>query len=100
MHLDPIAKCQVLNPECNIRSIGKSLDNMDIDLITVGPGKYIIWFIAKQNPRESMGEYFVRGLLHRLLDASDDLLRMLLLDATFHIVPNINPDGSYRYKAM
>lgn len=43
-----------------------------------------------------MAEWFVKGLLARLLDPSDALARALLADATFFIVPNMNPDGSVR----
>ena len=40
-----------------------------------------------------MAEWFVEGLVHRLLgdEAAAQELRRL---ATFHIVPNMNPDGS------
>lgn len=96
MHLDLIARCQSMNRDCNVRTIGKSLDKRDIHIITVGSGSRNVWFIARQHPGESMGEFFIQGLLNRLLDSADGLSRMLLLDATFHIVPNINPDGSYR----
>lgn len=78
-----------------ISTIGKSLQGRDLDLITVGSGKRKIWFIARQHPGESQGEWFVHGLLHRLLNNRDPVARHLLQDATFYIVPNINPDGAY-----
>lgn len=43
-----------------------------------------------------MAEWFVEGMLERLLDRSDPVSRRLLERATFHVVPNMNPDGSVR----
>jgi murein tripeptide amidase MpaA len=52
--------------------------------------------IARQHPGETMAEWFVEGMLDRLLDASDPVARALMARATLHIVPNMNPDGSAR----
>jgi murein tripeptide amidase MpaA len=41
-----------------------------------------------------MAEWFIEGLLQRLLDEADPVGRALRAAATFHIVPNMNPDGS------
>ncbi len=41
-----------------------------------------------------MAEWFVEGLLPRLLDWQDPLSRALLDRATFYVVPNMNPDGA------
>ncbi|MCD0229135.1 carboxypeptidase family protein, partial [Enterobacter hormaechei subsp. steigerwaltii] len=53
-----------------------------------------IWITARQHPGETMAEWFVEGLLGRLLDPQDPTARTLLDRATFYIVPNMNPDGS------
>jgi murein tripeptide amidase MpaA len=42
-----------------------------------------------------MAEWFIEGLLNRLLDDADPLSRTLLDKAVFYVVPNVNPDGSY-----
>lgn len=52
--------------------------------------------IARQHPGETMAEFFVEGLLERLYDTSDPVSRRLLELACFHVVPNMNPDGSVR----
>jgi murein tripeptide amidase MpaA len=54
----------------------------------------IVWIIARQHPGESMAEWFIEGLVGRLLDRHDPISRRLLERAVFHIVPNMNPDGS------
>lgn len=41
-------------------------------------------------------QWFVEGLLRRLLDQADPLCRVLRRQATFYVVPNMNPDGSRR----
>ena len=43
-----------------------------------------------------MAEWWMEGALERLLDEADPVVRRLREKATFHIVPNMNPDGSLR----
>ena len=79
--------------------LGATVDGRDLDLITVRSKHEqlkTIWIIARQHPGESMAEWFVEGLLERLLDPADPVSRKLLERAVFHIVPNMNPDGSVR----
>ena len=76
--------------------LGQSLDGQDIDLLTVGTGARPIWFYARQHPGESMAEWFMEGLLERLADAANPDTAALLDKATFHCVPNMNPDGTRR----
>lgn len=81
------------------RLLGHTLDGRDMSLLRVGEpgeGKKSIWITARQHPGESMAEWFVEGMLHRLLDDDDGVARLLLDKAVFYIVPNMNPDGSYR----
>ncbi|PTB85836.1 hypothetical protein C9940_04735, partial [Pseudidiomarina aestuarii] len=55
-----------------------------------------IWVTARQHPGESMAEWFIEGLLGRLLDDEDGAVRKLLQNNVFYVVPNMNPDGSVR----
>lgn len=57
--------------------------------------KLQIWVIARQHPGESMAEWFVEGWLDRLLDPDDASSNALRALADIHVVPNMNPDGSY-----
>jgi len=77
-----------------VRRLGSSLQGRDMDALTAGSGPRPVWIIARQHPGETMAEWFVEGLLQRLLDPADPVARELLTMATFHIVPNMNPDGS------
>eukprot|EP00341_Mesodinium_pulex_P009679 CAMPEP_0116985674 /NCGR_PEP_ID=MMETSP0467-20121206/62395_1 /TAXON_ID=283647 /ORGANISM="Mesodinium pulex, Strain SPMC105" /LENGTH=384 /DNA_ID=CAMNT_0004681035 /DNA_START=55 /DNA_END=1209 /DNA_ORIENTATION=- len=95
MHLDLIARCMMV-PNTHVRSLGKSLDGRDIDLITVGHGPRKIWIQARQHPGEVMAEWFMDGLLDRLLNPSDPVAAKILLEATVFLIPNVNPDGSFR----
>lgn len=74
--------------------LGSSLQGRDLDRLIVGTGRQPVWFIARQHPGETMAEWFVEGLLQRLLNSDDPVARELQRMATFHIVPNMNPDGS------
>ena len=51
---------------------------------------------ARQHPGETMAEWFVEGLLERLLDHADPVARKVREHAVLHIVPNMNPDGAAR----
>ncbi|MCA9691483.1 MAG: hypothetical protein KC636_17900 [Myxococcales bacterium] len=97
-HHDLIARSQAA-PRCRLEVLGQTLDGRDLDLLRVGePGepKRRCWIIARQHPGESMAEWLVEGLLARLLDDQDPVARALLDRAVFYVVPNMNPDGSYR----
>ena len=79
--------------------LGATVDGRDIDALTVGTAgsaKKVVWLIARQHPGETMAEWFIEGLLERLLDRADPVARRLLERAVFHIAPNMNPDGSVR----
>jgi len=74
--------------------LGASLLGRDLDALVVGTGGRSVWIIARQHPGETMAEWFIEGLLQRLLDSADPVARALRDRATLYIVPNMNPDGS------
>ena len=95
-HLGFISKIQNL-PDCEVSSLGKTVENREIDLVKIGndiPGGKKIWFLGRQHPGESMASYFMEGLINRLIDGNDPVSRVLLQKAVFYIVPFINPDGA------
>lgn len=49
-----------------------------------------------QNAGESQAEWFADGLLERLTDQHDPVTRALLTGAVLYVVPNANPDGTWR----
>lgn len=77
-------------------SLGQTLDGQELDYFRIGEGDLSIWFYARQHPGETMAEWWMEGMLDRLTDLSDPVARMLRQKATFHIVPNMCPDGSKR----
>ncbi len=102
-HLDLLAWAES-QPICRSDNIGLSTQNRDMTLLTI-EGKAVkqknhadnakkIWIIARQHPAETMAEWFIEGLLKRLLDPHDGTARAVLQSAIFYIVPNMNPDGS------
>jgi murein tripeptide amidase MpaA len=85
------------SPLARVERLGPSVEGREIDLVTVSAGASALktlWVIARQHPGESMAEWFVEGMLERLLDRADPVARRLLERATVHVVPNMNPDGS------
>lgn len=83
---------------CQIDDLGSTVQGRDINLLTIGnqaESDLKIWLIARQHPGETMAEWFIEGFLARLLDHQDPTARALLNQATFYVVPNMNPDGSF-----
>ncbi|HVE09173.1 MAG TPA: M14-type cytosolic carboxypeptidase [Paraburkholderia sp.] len=103
-------------PHATLTELGKTVEGRPMSLLTLGmaddadasaaagsgpaaqPPKKQIWIIARQHPGETMAEWFVEGLVKRLAGwgdwAGDPVARKLYDRAVFHIVPNMNPDGS------
>ncbi|MFW2831024.1 M14 family metallopeptidase [Sphingomonas sp. ID0503] len=79
-----------------VASLGKTLDGQDVDYLSVGEGPRQVWMFARQHPGESMAEWWMEGAIERLTDPHDPVARSLRKRATFHLVPNMNPDGSRR----
>ena len=94
-HHDLIASIAGL-PGVTYRSLGKSLDGQDIDCLEFGEGAVHVWLYARQHPGESMAEWWMEGALEKLSDEDDPVARVLRRECRFHVVPNMNPDGSRR----
>ncbi len=78
------------------RTLGYSLEGQPIDCLTMGEGEKQVWLYARQHPGESMAEWWMEGVLEMLTDPADPHARALLQKCQFHVVPNMNPDGSFR----
>ncbi len=87
-----------LHPLCEHEVLGETLDGREMNMLVVGNHEAAnkVWLIARQHPGETMAEWFMEGLIHRLLDLDDAISRKLLRDCCFYLVPNMNPDGSER----
>lgn len=97
-HAEMIASA-AQQPFTRIRSLGKTIDGQDIDMIETGAGGGTarkIWILARQHPGETMAQWWVEGFLGRLFDFDDPVSRVLMQQCKFYIVPNMNPDGSRR----
>ena len=95
-HLDLVGTAE-LSPWAQVTDLGASVEGRDLDLIMVGrplAGRKPVWITARQHPGETMSEWFVEGLLERLLDAADPVARRVRELACLYIVPNMNPDGA------
>jgi murein tripeptide amidase MpaA len=99
-HHDMIARLAQAT-DASLDVLGQSLDGQDLDLITLSPpagvaAPFKIWVIARQHPGESMAEWCAEGLLDRLIDRTDPVIKKLRQTCLFYVVPNMNPDGSRR----
>jgi murein tripeptide amidase MpaA len=94
-HHDLVAEV-AQDPSVEHRSLGQTLDGHEIDYLRLGEGPLQVWLYGRQHPGESMAEWWMEGALEKLLDEADPVARRLRQRATFHIVPNMNPDGTLR----
>lgn len=97
-HADLLAYAQSTGA-CDIQTLGTTLDGQSIDCLRFGEdtaGKKKLWFIARQHPGETMAEWWMEGMINRLLDDSDAVVKSILAKAVIYLVPNMNPDGSRR----
>jgi len=95
-HLDLISMAQQ-SDLCVLKQVGETVEGRNIDCLIVGEpekSKKNIWIIARQHPGESMAEWYMHGLINRLLDENDPVSRKLTDMFTFYLVPNMNIDGS------
>jgi len=95
-HLDLLGWAE-MSPFAQVDCLGSTVEGRDLDCIVVGrtaPDHKPVWIIARQHPGETMAEWFVEGLLERLLDAADPVARRIREHAVLYIVPNMNPDGA------
>ncbi len=94
-HADMIAEA-LHHDAASLRVLGQTIDGRDMDCLSIGSGEKTIWITSRQHPGETMAEWWVEGFLARLLDDDDPVSRIMRGKARFHIVPNMNPDGSFR----
>jgi murein tripeptide amidase MpaA len=96
-HLELLGMAQN-SPLSRIVPLCNTVDGRDLDLLVVGneSAEKKVWVIARQHPGETMAEWFMEGMIERLLDQHDPISKSLLKKCVFYIVPNMNPDGSIR----
>jgi murein tripeptide amidase MpaA len=97
-HADLIAYAQS-SGACNVQTLGTTLDGQSIDCLQFGEpddSRKKLWMVARQHPGETMAEWWMEGMIQRLLDENDAVVNALLQKAVIYLVPNMNPDGSQR----
>jgi len=94
-HADLVAQAAAC-PGVTLRQLGTTLDGRAIDCLEMGTGDKPVWIIARQHPGESMAEWWMEGAIDMLTDPANPHARKLLAAAKLYIVPNMNPDGSFR----
>lgn len=78
------------------QSIGKTPDGQDIEYLRAGDGPLQFWVIARQHPGETMGSWWMEGVLPALAEENNTAARTLLKASTLHIIPCMNLDGARR----
>ena len=78
------------------RRLGETFDGRTIDCLEMGEGDKHVWLYARQHPGESQAEWWMEGALEVLTDPADVIGRALRKHCRLHVVPNCNPDGSFR----
>lgn len=97
-HLELLGRTE-LSPWAQVVNLGATVEGRDLDMVVVGrprPDRAPVWITARQHPGETMSEWFVEGLLERVLDGADPVARRIRELACLYVVPNMNPDGAVR----
>jgi murein tripeptide amidase MpaA len=97
-HQQLIGRCQA-SPMATIECLGHTVEGRKVDCVILGDNeedKPACWFIGRQHPGETMAEWWLEGLLDALLDEKNEIAVKLRQAARIFVVPNMNPDGSYR----
>ncbi len=94
-HNDLVAEAASM-PGVDYRRLGETLDGRSVDCLEMGEGETQVWLYARQHPGESMAEWWMEGALEVLTDPADPVGRVLRKKCRLHVVPNCNPDGSFR----
>lgn len=99
-HADLIAKTLSF-PSASLEVLGKTLDGRDLDMVKFSDGnnagdKINCWLIARQHPGETMSEWWMEGALEWLGAQKKSERNSLLKRCNLFLIPNMNPDGSYR----
>ncbi|MEM7195558.1 MAG: M14-type cytosolic carboxypeptidase [Pseudomonadota bacterium] len=84
---------------CRLESSTKTVLGRDLEILRIGepgPNRRVCWMVARQHPGETMAEWWIEGVVDRLLDPNDAVARSLLSNMVFYVVPNMNPDGSFQ----
>ncbi len=81
----------------NVTELGRSENNLPINLITIGTGKKKILLWSQMHGNESTTTRAVFDLLNLLNDTNNSLSTQVLKECTLYIVPMLNPDGSNAY---
>lgn len=93
---------QIARASCSDRVehqvLGHTIDGRPLDLLQIGDpqARLKLWTIARQHPGETMAQWWMDGFIDRLIDNNDAVSRALLASSVVYVVPNMNPDGSYR----
>ena len=96
-HLNLIAKAQC-HQHVTHHILGQTPKGRNIDLLEISKANKNaknIWIIARQHPGETMAEWFMQGLIHRLLEQDNPSTEVLLKQIRFYLIPNMNVDGAY-----
>lgn len=102
-HLDLIAWAND-DELVDVEHLGLTIDGRDMTLLQITneysatpiEARKKVWLQARQHPGETMAEWFIEGMLERLLNRDDPVSRVLLDKCVFYVVPHMNPDGAVR----
>jgi len=95
-HHDLICRA-MRSPDCALLDAIPTVENRLVEVLQIGKSAAThanIWIIARQHPGEPMAEWYMDGVLQRLLDTADETAQTLRRNSCFYLVPNMNLDGS------
>ena len=88
------------NGKYNFKKIGKSMENKEIWMVTIGHGNTHILAWSQMHGDESTATMALLDILNFFSanDQFDDLRNRILENVTIHLIPMLNPDGAGKFK--
>ncbi|PJA96649.1 MAG: peptidase M14 [Ignavibacteriales bacterium CG_4_9_14_3_um_filter_34_10] len=88
------------NEKYNFKKIGKSMENKEIWMVTIGHGNTHILAWSQMHGDESTATMALLDILNFFSanDQFDDLRNRILENVTIHLIPMLNPDGAGKFK--
>ncbi len=97
--LQPLITEYRKNPKFTVKTVGKSIEGRDLDLISIGNGETNVFLWSQMHGNEPTATQAIFDIF-KFLDSSDFMeeKKSILNNLTLHFLPMLNPDGAEVYQ--
>ena len=98
--IQPFIEMMRTVPDCQVRTVGYSLEKRPIKLVSIGHGPISVLLWSQMHGNEPSATMAIMDIFHFFKDQDNFLdFKSLITDQlTLHFIPMLNPDGAQRYQ--